>query len=202
MHRLPAVHYYLTKMCFQLIINKDEIYSFNERFSFRFVMKLIKKAVLISLCMIMLLSLTACGSETKTIKEANMKMELSKQYKKGSLENATWYYTSPDGVAMGVKTSQNDLEKTGLEANSIQDYAEAYTRVNIGTNKTVKQKNGYCYVKYNKVISGTDFSYINFFFDDNAGSYWVISFACYKEIYNEEESSFFASADSVEFINE
>ena len=47
-------------------------------------MKLIKKAVLISLCMIMLLSLTACGSETKTIKEANMKMELSKQYKKGS----------------------------------------------------------------------------------------------------------------------
>ena len=68
-----------------------------------------------------------------------MKMELSKQYKKGSLENATWYYTSPDGVAMGVKTSQNDLEKTGLEANSIQDYAEAYTRVNIGTNKTVKR---------------------------------------------------------------
>ena len=57
-------------------------------------------------------------------------------------------------------------------------------------------------MKYNKNISGTDFSYNNFFFDDNSDSYWVVSFECYKEIYSEEESSFFASANSVEFINE
>ena len=59
-----------------------------------------------------------------------MEITLPKGFQRATLENATWYYTSPDGLAMGIRHLKTDLEKSGLEANSLKDYAMAYIKAN------------------------------------------------------------------------
>ena len=128
-----------------------------------------------------------------------MEITLSKDYQKATLANATWYYTSPDGIAMGVRSSKEDIEKSGLEANSAQDYAEAYIRANnIPGSPKVNSKDNYLYFEYNRKVSGTDYSYLTCVFDNN-DEFWLVNFACYKELYNEYKNDFFESADSVVF---
>ena len=157
---------------------------------------------LLSILMIVFLMgslLTACGSKTRTIKSEGMKMSLSKEYRKASLANATWYYESPDGLAMGIKSSKDDIEKSGLETDSVQDYAEAYIKANnIPGNPKVKAKGNYYYFTYKRKVSGTEYAYLTCVYD-NDDSIWLINFACYKELFKEYKSEFFASADSVEF---
>ena len=162
----------------------------------------LKKLGLVVLVMGMLLSLAACGDLTKTIKSEDMKITLSKEYQKDTLANATWYYTSPDGLAMGIRSLKDDVEKSGLEVNSAQDYAEAYIKANsIPGSPQVKSGEGYVYFKYNRKVSGTEYSYLTCVYDHD-DEFWLINFACYKELYKEYETEFFESANSVSFIEE
>ncbi|MBO4592200.1 MAG: hypothetical protein J5684_06550 [Eubacterium sp.] len=151
------------------------------------------------MAVLFMMSLTGCGSRYRTIKNEGMEITLSKDYQKATLANATWYYTSPDGIAMGVRSSKEDIEKSGLEANSAQDYAEAYIRANnIPGSPKVNSKDDYLYFEYNRKVSGTDYSYLTCVFDNN-DEFWLVNFACYKELYNEYKNDFFESADSVVF---
>ena len=162
----------------------------------------LKNITLFILVTILLLSLTACGSTTHTIKSEDMEITLSKEYKKSTLANATWYYSSPDGLAMGIRSLKDDVEKSGLEVDSVADYAAAYIKANnIPGSPSVKNKNGYVYFKYNHKVSGTEYSYLTCVYD-NDDEYWLVNFACYKELYSEYEKEFFASADSVTFVEE
>ena len=161
--------------------------------------KYMRKISAVILMLMLLLSLVSCGSLTKTVKSEGMTIELSKEYQKSTLANATWYYKSPDGLAMGIKSLKDDIEKSGLEANSVSDYAEAYIKANnIPGNPKVKSKNSYVYFKHNKKVSGTKYSYLTFFYD-HGDSYWMVSFSCYKEMFKDYKADFFASADSVTF---
>ena len=162
----------------------------------------LKNISLLILVTILLLALTACGAATHTVKSEDMEITLSKEYKKSTLANATWYYTSPDGLAMGIRSLKDDVEKSGLEVDSASDYAVAYIKANsIPGSPSVKNKNGYVYFKYNHKVSGTEYSYLTCVYD-NDDEYWLVNFACYKELYNEYEKEFFASADSVTFVDE
>ncbi len=158
------------------------------------------KYIALFLMMAVLMGLaTSCGEATQVVKSEGMEITLSKEYKKATLANATWYYTSPDGLAMGIRSKKDDVEKSGLEANSVQDYAEAYIKANsIPGSPKVKTKGNYVYFKYNRKVSGTDYSYLNCVYD-NDDEFWLVSFACYKELYSSYEKDFFESADSVVF---
>ena len=158
------------------------------------------KYIALFLMMAVLMELTtSCGEATQVVKSEGMEITLSKEYKKATLANATWYYTSPDGLAMGIRSKKDDVEKSGLEANSVQDYAEAYIKANsIPGSPKVKTKGNYVYFKYNRKVSGTDYSYLNCVYD-NDDEFWLVSFACYKELYSSYEKDFFESADSVVF---
>ena len=158
------------------------------------------KYIALFLMMAVLMGLaTSCGEATQVVKSEGMEIALSKEYKKATLANATWYYTSPDGLAMGIRSKKDDVEKSGLEANSVQDYAEAYIKANsIPGSPKVKTKGNYVYFKYNRKVSGTDYSYLNCVYD-NDDEFWLVSFACYKELYSSYEKDFFESADSVVF---
>lgn len=160
--------------------------------------KLKRAAAIVVMSVVMLASLTGCG-ETKTIKSEDMKIEINKEYHKSSLANATWYYTSPDSLVMGIRSDKDDIEKSGLETNSINDYAEAYIRANdIPQSPAVKTRGDYVYFEYNRKVSSTEYSYFTCVYDDG-DAFWMVSFACYKELYNEYKTDFFESADSVVF---
>ena len=157
------------------------------------------KNVYILMAVLFMMSLTGCGSRTRTVKSDGMEITLTKDYQKSTLANATWYYTSPDGLAMGIKSSKEDVEKSGLETNSVQDYAEAYIKANnIPGNPKVHTKDEYVYFEYSRKVSGTVYSYLTCVYD-NSDEFWLVNFACYKELYKEYKSDFFNSADSVVF---
>ena len=165
-----------------------------------FLRKSIKRVALTVLGVLMISTLTSCGATTKTIKSEDMKITLSREYKESTLANATWYYTSPDGLAMGIRSLKDDVEKSGLEVNSAQDYAEAYIKANsIPGSPKVESRQGYVYFSYKKKVSGTDYSYLTCVYEHD-DEYWLVNFACYKELYSEYKNEFFKSADSVEFI--
>ena len=163
----------------------------------------IKKTVVILTVLMLIGLLVGCGKEEvpeeEPVKSEGMSIILGKQYQEATLANATWYYTSPDGLAMGIRSKKDDIEKSGLEANSAQDYAEAYIKANSipGTPK-VNSKGNYVYFEYSRKVSGTDYSYLSCVYD-NKDEFWLVNFACYKELYNEYKADFFASADTVTF---
>jgi hypothetical protein len=152
------------------------------------------------LTFILLLSLTACGEEQdQVVKSEGMCITLSREYQKSTLANATWYYTSPDGLAMGIKSSKDDIEKSGLEVSSAQNYAEAYIKANsIPGSPKVRTRNDYTYFQYSRRVSGTDYSYYSCIYD-HGDYYWLVTFACYKELYNEYKADFVNSSNSVTF---
>ena len=154
-------------------------------------------ALLVTLFLLTLLS--GCGEGERTVKSEDMTIKLGKEYKESTLANATWYYTSPDGLAMGIRSMKDDIEKSDLEVGSAHDYTEDYIKANnIPGNPKVKSKNSYVYFMHNKKVSGTKYSYLTFFYD-HGDSYWMVSFACYKEMFKDYKADFFASADSVTF---
>ena len=146
----------------------------------------------------MLSSLTACSNE-QTVKSEGMEITLDKSYKESTLANTTWYYTSHDGLAMGIKSLKNDVEKSGLEVNSPMDYAEGYIRANnIPGKPKIKSKVKYIYFEHSRKVSGTEYKYLTCIYDHD-DAYWVVTFACYKALYDEYKADFFKSADSVVF---
>ena len=166
-------------------------------------MKIHIKKTVVGLLVLMLICLSfGCGKkveEEKPMECEGMSILLGKQYQEAVLANATWYYTSPDGLAMGIRSKKDDIEKSGLEANSAQDYAEAYIKANsIPGSPKVKSNGKYVYFEYSRKVSGTDYSYLTCVYD-NKDVFWLVNFACYKELYNEYKADFFASADSVTF---
>ena len=159
-----------------------------------------KRIFTIFLLVTLSLVFTSCGKETeRIIKHENMSMKLSKEYQKSTLANASWYYTSPDGLVLGIRSKKDDVEKSGLEANTAMDYAEAYIKANsIPGSPKVRNRKDYVYFQYNRKVSGTDYSYLTCIYD-NEDEYWLVSFACYKELIGEYKSEFLDSADSVTF---
>ncbi len=146
----------------------------------------------------LIFGLSGCG-KTQTIKSEGMEITLSKEYQEQTLANATWYYTSPDGIAMGIRSKKNDIEKSGLEVNSSTDYALAYIKANsISGSPKLNAREKYVYFEYSRKVSGAEYKYLNCFYD-HGDSYWLVSFACYKALYNEYKADFFDSADSVVF---
>lgn len=160
-----------------------------------------KKTLLIIMILAIAMSLTACGSAVQTVKSGEMEIKISKEYKASSLANATWYYTSPDSIAMGIRSSKEDIEKSGLEVNSLQDYVEAYIKANdIPKDTEVVSTESYEYFEYKRKVSGIMYSYITCAYD-SSDAYWLVSFACYKEMYNDYRTDFLEAADSVKFTN-
>ena len=161
-----------------------------------------KSRIICILICLMVFTLTACGPGKAVIKEDDMTITLTKDFQKGQKENVTWYYTSTDAIAIGIKVPKTDLEKEGLEINSASDYAEVYIKANdIPGNPQVNSKDNYVYFEYKDKISGSDYSYLTCIYDDS-DSYWMVSFACYRDAYIESSKDFFKWADSVEFGND
>ncbi len=168
----------------------------------RTVQKKVKRFMAEGLVIMLLMSLCGCGDMTKTIKSGDMTIDIGKEYKEETLANVTWYYTSPDGIALGIRSLKDDVEKSGLEVDSSQDYAEAYIKANaIPGSPKLKHDENYVYFEHSKKVSGTDYSYITFIYD-NEDEYWIVSFACYKELYSTYKKDFINSADSVTFTEE
>lgn len=164
--------------------------------------KCIKYVIFLILAAVLVFIPAACGAATKTVKSEDMTITLSKEYQEATLANATWYYTSPDGLAMGIRSTKDDIEKSGLETNSSQDYAAAYIKANnIPGSPEIKTKDGYIYFEYSRKVSGTEYSYITFIYDHD-DEFWLVNFACYKELYKEYKSDFFDAAASVKFSEE
>lgn len=164
--------------------------------------KSFKNILSIMLIAMMLLTITSCGTASKEVHESGMVIKLPKGFQRSTMENATWYYQGSDAVAMGIRTYKTDLEKEGLESDSVQDYAAAYIKANsVPGDPEIQTSDKYIYFEYNAKVSGIDYSYLTCIYDHD-DTYWLVNFACYKQAYQESRSDFFKWADSVEFENE
>lgn len=159
----------------------------------------IKKKILLFLNFtVMLILFTGCGAKEKTITEDDMTITLTEDFKKSSLANATWYYESTNALVMGIRETKDELEHTGLEVNSLNDYASAVIETNGLSSVTAKERGDYLYFEYDKTIGGTKYSYMTCLYDHNE-EYWMINFACYEQRYDKLKDDFLEWADSVSF---
>ena len=92
---------------------------------------------------------------------------------------------------------------------SIKEQSLNYKKVNESSNKkeevpikTSQSMNteSYEYFEYKRKVSGIMYSYITCAYD-SSDAYWLVSFACYKEMYNDYRTDFLEAADSVKFTN-
>ena len=158
------------------------------------------------LSVLILSMLSGCGSRVKKIHEDDMKINLTNSFNKSFMENATWYYTSSDANAIGIKVLKSELEKNGVETNSVADYAVAYITANqikgASEVQTAATEAGqdYVFFEYEHKAKDKEFSYLNCFYD-NKDEYWIVSFACYKDAYQSFKNDFVKYAASVTFEN-
>lgn len=157
------------------------------------------KAKILLICALGLsLLLTACGAEPKTITEEGMTITLTEDFSAATMDNATWYYESTDALVMGIRETKDELEQTGLEVNTLRDYAKAVIEANSLTGTTIQERNDYLYIEYEKTVDGTNYSYMTCLYD-HGEEYWLVNFTCYQQRYKKLKSNFLDWADSVSF---
>ena len=155
-------------------------------------MKYTKKALLMLGILLAMLSITGCKAKRYS-DLGGMSISMSEDMRSVKNKNATWAMTNGYINAVGIKTDSDDLEKTGLEVNSLADYVAAY----IPDNVTVNTEDNYIYFTYNNKESRL--TYVNFFYD-NGDYYWLVSFACpMGNTYDLYRKDIFKWADSVKF---
>ena len=161
-------------------------------------MRFKKKALLMVLFMAMLF-ITGC-KEKRFSDLGGMAISMSEDMRVVKNRNATWAMTNGYINAVGIRTDSDDLEKTGLEVNSLSDYVAAYIKGNdIPDNVTVNTEDNYIYFTYNNKES--KLTYVNFFYD-NRDYYWLVSFACpMGNTYDLYRKDIFKWADSVKFTD-
>ncbi len=157
---------------------------------------IIKHNSIIILFILSLMCLLAC-SRNKKFTNGEITITLSNQYATSSVEKADWCYESPNAIVTGVKESKESLEKVGMEdVDSISAYAEGIVKEKGLKSSDIKVGNGYLYFDSTKKISGSVYSYRTCIYSATDG-YWVVSFACYKELFESQVKNFTAYADSV-----
>ncbi len=144
--------------------------------------------------------LTSCGKKTEIAVE-DMKITLTGDFKEGEMANTTWYYENPEVLAMGIRTKKSDLEKVGIEIGSLTDYTNSYIKGNrLPVMETPEKKENYICFSYEKTIEQTNYKYLTFVYE-GSDTYWIVNFACYKELFDRKEKDFYKWADSVELLH-
>ena len=162
-------------------------------------MKYRKKVLVTMVLIVAVLSLTGCKAKRYS-DLGGMSISMSEDMRAVKNKNATWAMTNGYINAVGIRTDSDDLEKSGLEVNSLSDYVAAYIKGNdIPDTVTVNTEDNYIYFTYDNKES--KLTYVNFFYD-NEDYYWLVSFACpMGKTYDLYRKDIFKWADSVKFIN-
>jgi len=160
--------------------------------------KIIKNITLIVLAVIML-AFVGCSSsapKAKTFSAAGMSIELTDSFHEKELVSATAYYESKDVIVLAIKEEFTLMY--GLANYTLADYAQLVINNNRLPAVTVETAENYVHFRYDKEVSGKDFSYwATCFKSDDA--FWLIQFAVEKENNEAYAQHIFTWASSIEF---
>jgi hypothetical protein len=163
--------------------------------------KIIKNVTLIVLAVIML-AFVGCSSsapKAKTFSAAGMSIELTDSFHEKELVSATAYYESKDVIVLAIKEEFTLMY--GLANYTLADYAQLVINNNRLPDVTVETAENYVHFRYDKEVSGKDFSYwATCFKSDDA--FWLIQFACETKNYDGKIATFQKYANSVSFTAE
>ena len=159
---------------------------------------MMKKRLPILYLLCILLCLTGCGAKKKTMTAGGMSITLTEEFSEGSYSGADCYYESAKAIVMGIRESKSDLEGTGLEMNSLRDYASELLNANGISSSSIIDGNNYLYFEYENDVNGEKYSYMTCVYE-NGADYWMVNFACTKGDYDKLKDDFLKYADSVTF---
>lgn len=163
--------------------------------------KKIKRGIISIICMLMMISFAACGEPEKMeISEPPVKMTLTSDFEKSSQAGLEFFYQSEDVIVGAFYENESDFENAMRKLDSVLDYVKAIIEYQgLPENTLISQNSGYYYYEYNRNVNGeADFSYMACAYNDN-GKYWVITFACHADKYEEMKPQFLEWADTVTF---
>lgn len=156
------------------------------------------KRILLSITCILLLTTTLCGcsQDPKNFYADALTITLTNEFSESSMEGFDVYLVSDDVIFTAVKETENEIEQSGYEITSLNDYALQLAELNNVSKGAVTSRNSYYYFENQKTVSGGNYTYVHCMLK-GADSYWVCEFVCKTKSYKRIKDDIFTWADSI-----
>lgn len=155
-----------------------------------------KKKRLLAVLFILLLLLCGCSSDPKNFYQEELTITLTKEFEESSMTGFNIYLESDDVLFSAVKEYASDLEYSGYEINSLNDYSLEILELNSVSKDSLIKRNNYYYFVNSGTTAGASYTYVHCMFE-GSGSYWVCEFVCKTKNYSYLKDKIFQWADSI-----
>lgn len=160
-----------------------------------------RKNIVFSMLLICsMLLLCGCSSDPKNFSEAGITITLTNAFKVEKNDNFDVYIASEDVVFSAVQETSTQLELSGYEISSLNDYCQEILTLNDTPKDKLQKRNNYYYFTNSKTVSGAKYTYVHCMFSD-ADSYWICEFVCKSKSYDKLEDKLLSWADTIVFTH-
>lgn len=162
-----------------------------------------KRLIALTGALVMLVSLLAscgnAGAAAQEFSKAGMSITLTKAFTEKEMASLTAYYESQKVIVTCLKEEFTQFEALGVSSDdiSLDDYAELVIANNQMDMDAVKEDD-LTYFKYDKTVSGKDFSYMACVFK-STDAFWLIQFACETKNFDSMQDQMKNWAKTVKF---
>lgn len=127
-----------------------------------------------------------------------MTITLTKAFTEGKANGFDAYYKSDDVIFNAVEETTNELEKSGYEIATLDDYASELLKLNGANPSDLESRGNYLYFITKRSVNKANYTYVHCMFK-NKDSYWVCEFTCKSKDYKRLKKKIFKWADSISF---
>lgn len=157
-----------------------------------------KKKLLLAILLCLLTSIIAgCSSSPKNFSIDNLTVTLTKEFKEEKSREFDMYIVSDDVVFSAIEETANELETSGYEISSLNDYCLEIAELNSTPKSAIAKRDNYYYFTNTKTVSGGNYTYIHCMFEGQS-SYWICEFVCKTKLYDRYKKDIFSWADSIQ----
>ena len=154
------------------------------------------KLLLLTLMMGLLLGLCGCGPNPKNFTYGDLTITLTDEFKSKTMNNFDAYYTADHVIFTAREETDEVLEYSGFEINTLKDYCNEILILNGVSHTALTQRNDYYYFTNTATVSGASYTYVHCMFE-GSNSYWICEFTCKTKDYDRYKEKIFEWADSI-----
>ena len=156
----------------------------------------LRKYIFLSTLLIFVFSITGCGSNPKNFTTGKITITLTDDFHEEELSYFDAYYESEKVLFSAVEETNEELELSGYEIASLNDYCSQIAELNGVAIDSIAKRGDYYYFTNKATVSGANYTYVHCMFKSGS-SYWVCEFVCKSKDYDKLEDSIFKWADSI-----
>ncbi len=157
-----------------------------------------KKRILLAI-IISILAIAACGcsSDPQNFSSNELTVTLTKEFKEKTVSGFDVYISSDDVVFSAIEETSDELESSGYEIASLNDYCLDIAELNSTPKSSIVKRNDYYYFTSTKTVSGGNYTYVHCMFEGSS-SYWICEFVCKTKLYDVYKDNIFKWADTIQ----